>query len=367
MSSAIIEKIKLENFKCHEKLDETLSAITILAGENAAGKSSVIQAILLHNWAFYGDRTRLNTYNIWGNNMGPAPELVSQNGKGNNITISLYINEQAITVELTPKEYDDTVMEVQKTVPQVAHPYNLFYLNAERVAPKLANSITSEGDYYVGIHGQNTAYVMNQMDILMKRPENKQKRIPSILKISSIERFSANVEEWLGVIIPGTKIETHAYPNQGIATIRYNNVGDSFYSPTSTGFGISYVLPIIVQALIASIQSNSVIIIENPEAHLHPYSQSMMGRFLAYIAMAGTQVIVETHSEHFINGCRLQLAKEKKCDIAKILFFSKNGTGLFHEAITLSDKGELSNWPVGFFDQNQQDLRELLKLKLCKK
>ena len=114
-------------------------------------------------------------------------------------------------------------------------------------------------------------------------------------------------------------------------------------------------------------QSNSVIIVENPEAHLHPYSQSMVGRFLAYVAMTGTQVIVETHSEHFINGCRLQLAKEEKCDLAKILFFSKSDDGLLRKAITLNDKGELSDWPKGFFDQNQQDLRELLKLKLCKK
>lgn len=367
MSSVTIRKIRLENFKCHEELEEELAGITVLAGENAAGKSSVIQAILLHNFALDGDKARLNTYNVWGNNMGPAPELLSQNGKANNTNISLYINTDEFTVELTPKEYDDTVMEIRKKVPGAFDQYNLFYLNAERVAPQLANSISSEGDQYVGIHGQNTVYVMNQMDILMKRPENKRKKIPSILKISRIGRFSANVEEWLGLIIPGTKIETHAYPNQGIATIRYNNSGDTFYSPTATGFGISYVLPIIVQALIASMQKNSVIIVENPEAHLHPYSQSMVGRFLAYVAMTGTQVIVETHSEHFINGCRLQLAKEEKCDLAKILFFSKSGEGLLHKAITLNDKGELSDWPKGFFDQNQQDLRELLKLKLCKK
>ncbi len=365
MSSSVISKIKLENFKCHELMEEELSGITILAGENAAGKSSVIQAILLHNFALDGDRARLNTYDVWGNNMGAAPEILSQNGTAHCTCISVYSDDQEYTVELTPKEYDDTIMEVRKRVPGGYDPYNLFYLNAERIAPKLANNISSEGDDYVGIHGQNTVYAMNQMDILMNTASNKRNPLPDLLKISKINRFSANCEEWLNLIIPGTKLETHAYPNQGIATIRYNNGGDTYYSPTATGFGITYVLPIVVQALIASTRKNSVLIVENPEAHLHPYSQSMVGRFLAYVALTGTQVIVETHSEHFINGCRLQLAKEKACEVAKILFFSRSVDGMNRQAININEKGELSNWPRGFFDQNQQDLRELLKIKLC--
>ena len=365
MSAAIINKICLENFKCHEKLIEELAGITILAGENAAGKSSIIQAILLHNFALDDNKAKLNTYNIWGNNMGPAPELVSQNGHAANTKISLFIKNNEFTVELTPREYDDTLMDIRKMIPGAYDQYSLFYLNAERVSPKLANTISSEGDDYVGIHGQNTVYVMNQMDLLMKTSISKRKKIPSLLRISKISRFSANCEEWLNLIIPGTKMETHSYPDQGIATIRFNNCGDTYYSPTATGFGITYVLPIVVQALIASMKENSVLIVENPEAHLHPYSQSMVGKFLAYVALSGTQVIAETHSEHFINGCRLQLAREKKSDIAKILFFTKGEHGITHEGIVINESGELSNWPKGFFDQNQQDLRELIKLKLC--
>ena len=362
-----IRKIKLENFKCHEQLEENLADITILAGENAAGKSSVIQAILLHNYALDGEKARLNTYDVWGNNMGAAPEILSQKGTTQSTIISLFLRDQEITVELTPKEYDDTIMEINSGVTGKYDSYNLFYLNAERLAPKLANNISSEGDDYVGIHGQNTIYAMNQMDILMNTASNKRNPLPDLLKISRINRFSANCEEWLNLIVPGTKLETNSYPNQGIATIRYNNSGDTYYSPTATGFGITYVLPIVVQALIATTRENSVLVVENPEAHLHPYSQSMVGRFLAYVALTGTQVIVETHSEHFVNGCRLQLAKEKACNNAKILFFSRNPEGLNRQSISLKENGELTNWPKGFFDQNQQDLRELLKIKLCQK
>ena len=81
------------------------------------------------------------------------------------------------------------------------------------------------------------------------------------------------------------------------AALKYKNEGE-FYEPTATGFGISYVIPIVVQALVASTMNNSVLIIENPEAHLHPYSQSQLGKFLTLVALNGVQIIVETHSEH---------------------------------------------------------------------
>ncbi len=81
---------------------------------------------------------------------------------------------------------------------------------------------------------------------------------------------------------------------------KFHLSGMEFYLPTATGFGITYVLPIIVQALVASTLENSVLIVENPEAHLHPLSQSSLGKFLALVAWSGVQVLVETHSEHII-------------------------------------------------------------------
>ncbi len=66
--------------------------------------------------------------------------------------------------------------------------------------------------------------------------------------------------------------------------------------------------PIIVQALAASVVGNPVLVIENPEAHLHPLSQSGLGKFLALVSADGLQVIVETHSGHIVDGCRIQAA-----------------------------------------------------------
>ena len=75
------------------------------------------------------------------------------------------------------------------------------------------------------------------------------------------------------------------------------------YRPTSVGFGIAYVLPVLVALLSAN--EKYMVIIENPEAHLHPRGQVAMGELIARAAAAGVQVIVETHSDHVLNGVRL--------------------------------------------------------------
>lgn len=91
-----------------------------------------------------------------------------------------------------------------------------------------------------------------------------------------------------------------------------------------------------------------------------------MGKFLAYIAVSGVQVIVETHSEHIIDGCRLQLAHLKRCGLMKTIFFDKNGKESVHKNILTKENGELEDCPEGFFDQKRLDLRELLEMRRCK-
>ena len=141
---------------------------------------------------------------------------------------------------------------------------------------------------------------------------------------------------------------------------------------TNIGFGISYVLPIIVTGLIA--KPGTIMIVENPEAHLHPSAQSKIGQFLAVIAQSGVNVIVETHSDHVINGIQIATARRTiSKEYVTINFFSKgenqqaenqtkNRQPIITE-ITINEKGELSRWPKGFFDQTQIDYVKLLDLR----
>ncbi len=106
-----------------------------------------------------------------------------------------------------------------------------------------------------------------------------------------------------------------------------------------------------------------LLIVENPEAHLHPGGQSKLGRFLARIAGSGAQVIVETHSDHVLNGVRLAVAEEEvlRPEDGVVHYFGEEEAGSV--PIAFSARGELSEWPSGFFDQIEQDLGRLARVR----
>ncbi len=372
MSGIKIEKIILKNFKCHKDFETDLKQLNILTGSNAAGKSSLIQALLLafKSWKEC-EKKRINTNKIYDMNLGIPLNIVSEDLEEKNIEIELFLNGIKNKVVLgLPDDSDEMSFDIcnyEEILETKEQEYDLgkmsiFYLNAERKGPRIVSFINDIIPYSVGNTGENTGYVLSEMDKLQKI--NGDFRLPKELRISEIDRFSANCEEWLNVIIPDTKIQYSVDVKKNITTVMLQNQGE-FHLPIATGFGITYVLPIIVQALAASMIKNSILIVENPEAHLHPLSQSRLGKFLALAAINGVQIVLETHSEHIVDGCRIQIAKEKQCENMKILFFEKRDNKSVCKDINIQDNGELDEWPEGFFDQKRADLRELLEMRRC--
>ena len=372
MSEIKIEKICLKNFKCHKNFETNLKNLNILTGSNAAGKSSFMQALLLafKSWKEC-EKKQINTNSIYGLNLGIPVNIISEDMEEKNVEININLNEIENQIVLgIPQDDEEMSFDIcnyEEIVEKKEHAYNLskmslFFLSAERKGPRIVSFIENIQPYFVGYTGENTAYILSEMD--KKQKLNGGFGIPEDLKISQIDRFSANCEAWLNLIIPETKMKHSVDMEKNITTLSFENRGE-FHSPVATGFGITYVLPIIVQALAACVMENVILIIENPEAHLHPLSQSRLGKFLALVAANGVQVIVETHSEHIVDGCRIQSAREKQCENMQILFFEKNEGCSFCRNIKVHENGELEEWPNGFFDQKRQDLRELMELKRC--
>ena len=128
-----------------------------------------------------------------------------------------------------------------------------------------------------------------------------------------------------------------------------------FHSPVHTGFGLTQTLPIVVSALSAA--QGDIILIENPEVHLHPAGQALMGQFMADVARTGIQVLVETHSDHVLNGVRRAVKGERlAADQVAIHFFRSRSTELPQVQSPALDKdGNIDDWPEGFFDQFDKD------------
>ena len=115
----------------------------------------------------------------------------------------------------------------------------------------------------------------------------------------------------------------------------------------------------LVAGLLA--RSGQALLIDSPEAHLHPKAQSRMGRFIAAMANSGVQVVVEIHSDHVLNGVRLAVRdKLIKAEAVSVHFFSGiTDSDLGITSVHLDKDGAIDAWPTGFFDQSERDLAQL--------
>ncbi len=118
-------------------------------------------------------------------------------------------------------------------------------------------------------------------------------------------------------------------------------------------------MPIIATGLIA--KSGDIFIVENPEAHLHPRAQSRLTEFFARLSVNGVQIFIESHSEHILNGIRVN-ALNPEINISNeevsIYYFNEEFKS---EKLNIDEKGKIANWPNGFFDQQEIDLAQIFK------
>ena len=178
MSDIKIEKIILKNFKCHKNFEADLKILNILTGSNAAGKSSLVQALLLayKSWEEC-EKKRINTNKIYGMNLGIPMNIVSEDLEEKNIDIELFLNGKKNKVVLgLPNDNDEISLYIcneEDILEAKEQEYNLskislFYLNAERKGPRIVSFINDIMSYSVGNAGENTGYVLSEMDKLQK-------------------------------------------------------------------------------------------------------------------------------------------------------------------------------------------------------
>ncbi|MGB0931300.1 MAG: DUF3696 domain-containing protein [Chitinophagales bacterium] len=354
--------IKIEGYKCFLEQTIPLKNLTVLAGGNSVGKSSVIQAILLMRNAFekqdnYSKRIPLNgDYRL---SLGDSVKIVSKKYIESFINFTLSSNGSSVNIKLgfiegNPEVYLKLDEFLIQNEPPITQP-NFHYLHAERLGPRplydigvLERNVGWQGEFTAAILGSNEA-----KSSVYNVTEDKKFEQTGIL------RLDKQVENWMNYIVPGVNYNAEKLDKINKSAINFND-----NSPYNVGFGISYVLPVITAGLIA--RKGEMLIVENPEAHLHPSGQSRIGQFLAKMAGAGIQVIVETHSEHVVNGIRLAVLKGDLSNEEVVFNFfspSENDKQPVVNSINLNQQADLTEWPRGFFDQAQQDLIEMIKRK----
>ena len=157
-------------------------------------------------------------------------------------------------------------------------------------------------------------------------------------------------------LFPGCAIEIDPVERVNLVTLGIRVSDDTgFHRPVHTGFGLTQVFPIIVAAL--SAEQDDILLIENPEVHLHPAGQVEIGRFLAEVSMS-VQVITETHSDHVLNGIRRAVKSEVLSHEQVELYFFQSRTSQFPQVLNprIDADGNIDSWPDGFFDQFDKDM-----------
>ena len=233
----------------------------------------------------------------------------------------------------------------------------LTYLTAERLGPR---------EYYlyddpqltpvVGPRGEYTASVLHS--------GRDNRVLPGLVSSGVPPTRFRQVEARMGRFFPGCVLAIGQIPRANAVTLGIRASSDTdFHRPVHAGFGLTQVLPIVVAALSAN--DGDLLLIENPEVHLHPAGQAAVGEFLAEIASAGVQVLIETHSDHVLNGVRRAVKGGMlTSDHVALHFFrprreqETDGRSQV-ESLEMDGSGNIDTWPEGFFDQFDKDMNDL--------
>ena len=341
----MLKKLSLTSFKAFEKESFELGLINILSGLNSSGKSSVIQAFRLLR-----EQKALPEY-------GPLGEYIRKDSKG----FHLKCWEELLSGQYAPFFSYERMGKIEKE----AWIHGIVsYISADRFGPK--NSLPLSIDDTIETVGNKGENVVDFLSRLNKDWDDL--KVPEKLIAKEGTGVEENIKEWLRFISPGIDFKYGSDYNTDIGHTEFNG-----HRPVHVGFGLSYTLPIIASVLIHASQlmanktESVLLLLENPEAHLHPSGQTKMGDMLARAASCGVQIIVETHSDHLLNGVRIAIKNKKilHTDVKCFFFKSGNWNGINEEPATvdlieIDEYGMVDYWPDGFFDETEKSLQRLI-------
>lgn len=369
----MITKLKINNFKSHRDTELTLRNLTLLTGVNGCGKTSVMQSLLLLRQSYYKNRLMkgldLNNPLVA---IGNGNEALSQFAESGimSITIESDSKDLSFSYDVT-NDLTSSFIPISKysenVSPEVLREISLFnnnfhYISAIRWGgrsnfPKDTYAVQTEAQMsnekgqceLIGnfLHFYSPKQTFNYINGKEDQP------------ISLIDQ----VIYWEQMVSPGVYLRVQQSSDFNTYDVIYdfmpNGEGKTIKSlrAENIGFGISYSLPVITALVFA--EPGSLIMIENPEAHLHPDGQLQLARLMSLTAQRGVQIIVETHSDHIINGtlkaCFDSEMGERGIDRSNVAIYYFGRKDLqnvsIYEEVKIESGGQLEHQPKGFFDQ----------------
>lgn len=381
----MINSIEIKNFKSIKQKFFPLRNLNVLLGLNGMGKSSFIQSLLLLKQSNNLTNGRID---LTGDflNLGTTKDALYQYSKDKELSLGIKFNsgrgfnypftyEPEANYFLSNHVFANEGKFIESLKQEALFSNNFQYLHANRIEPTSVNHknysyVVNEKN--IGNRGEYTAHfieVFNGDDVKFDNLLHKDSiSKDSITRKDIVNKTLINqINLWMGEISPNVNIRTTTISSDYVLleyVFKQPNFGNTNrFKPENVGFGISYGLPVVV-ALLAS-KPGELIIIENPESHIHPRGQAELGKLIAKVAMNDVQVIIETHSDHILNGIRVAV-KENEIDKNKVAIFYFEKEILQDEQfskitnIEIDGKGELSSYPKDMLDEWSNQLLKLL-------
>jgi predicted ATPase len=235
------------------------------------------------------------------------------------------------------------------------------YLGPLREEPRLAyRSASPDQQIWVGKRGEATAYVL-------KRFGRKPVIIPGRSRDQRRGSLVEGVRYWMQELgaAEGVSVTSGRF---GIE-LKIKPKGLSReVDLTAVGVGVSQVLPVVVLALLA--EPGSILLLEQPELHLHPAMQQQLADFLIACSATGRQVLLETHSDHLVSRIRRRIAEDETNDLLNrtaLIYAERTDGRTTYRRVTPSEYGTIEDWPRGFFDQAASESQAILRAGLQKR
>jgi len=377
----MIRRVQIGNFKSLKKIDVETRGLTLLYGLNGSGKSSFLQALLFfgRNLGRGCREARLNDSLL---RLGRQRDVFyCYEALRGAMMYAKFVSDRDGVIEsrLQLSDYDLDAVPVEGItyngdyIPMFEQLRQMQYISAARPEPmsqaRYESAAKESRDW--GRLGQNAlSYLYEHGDDAV---------IPGLLHDGNEDfphqSLRMQVNAWLSDLAPGAAINLsrkQGDDNLDVAVSFEPGSNAYRFRPENVGFGISIVLPLVVMVL--SAREGDALLLENPEAHLHPGGQAKFGRLLAQACKAGIQLFVETHSDHVINGVRVSVKEGLvRPDDVNVLFFEREVPAQRDEGgsvpeqysawkeLHIDAEGEFDDYPSDFMDEWNRQVVKLWK------
>lgn len=395
-----IKEITFNNYKIFSELQTLeLRPITILIGKNSSGKSAIaklftlletslrgeidVPLLLSNREVVLGDEFRDLVYNKYPNqpiefsiefedNRKLSVRIIQLVGSNKTIILTWRLEDNGKDFLLTNTEEEDHYIDKEglkyqcyfkgfipnsikrlDTEEDLSNNLNLEglaididYIGPFRLMPPRFFSLTGQIRYpYTGIKGENAYYILG----------NSKRENSSLVE---------DVGKWYSNHFDGWYLDVSESKSPLLEVVLYKEDKKVQVNIADVGQGMSQALPLIIRAYMEI--KSSLIILEQPELHLHPAAHGDLAELFAESALKKQQnYLIETHSENFLLRIRRMIVEDnfalKPEDVIIYWVDKDEDNGNFLEKITIDEKGVLSNWPEGVFTENVQEILAIRK------